>query len=137
MALYGCAIKQVDLLHMQMRNLLKKRNNSPITSACKDSSIVVPTPNIFSSKSSPNISIVVICVLVVVGFSQSKETIKRGNENFGIILKRLIKLHSHVPPSSPQHTKPWNMDSMWWQACCKHAMHQKTSKTPKKIWSPL
>ncbi len=58
-----------------------KRNNSPITSACKDSSIVVPTPNIFSSRSSPNTSIVVICVLVVVGFSQSKETIKRGNEN--------------------------------------------------------
>jgi len=136
MAPYECAIKQVDLLHMQMRSLLK-RNNSPITSACKDSSIVVSTPNIFSSRSSPNTSIVVICVLVVVGFSQSKETIKRGNGNFGIILKWLVKLYSHVPPSSPRHTKPWNMDSMWWQACCKHAMHQKISKTPKKIQSSL
>jgi hypothetical protein len=55
-------------------------DSSLVTSAHEDSSIEAHTPNIFFSNSSPIASIVTIVAnaLTVVGFSCSKQTIKRG-----------------------------------------------------------
>jgi hypothetical protein len=57
---------------------LLNKDNSLGTTIHKDSLIETLTPNIFSSRSIPTTSIVVISNALAIGFSLSKHTIERG-----------------------------------------------------------
>jgi hypothetical protein len=116
--LLSCIHHQVSgLAHVNKKiDSFLNKNNFLVTNARKDFSIEVFIPNIFSSSSNLTSSIIVIDAMVL-AFSYSKHTIKRGITTLASYLdaNQIAFLHS---------TK---------LSTIQKAMHQKTSRNPKKV----